>query len=188
MLARNLKARERRTIVTGLAVTAFALTTAYAVLPFLRYWRMREDLIATEVDRLARLRGLVSHEAQLRQVVRARAAALESGPQRLLAGRTPALAASALQSLLQQFADQSQVTVSRLDVAGAPDTSAAALPMIPATLSGVGDIYGITELLSLIQNGALLLEIAALNVRPNPALRGDLLQVTVTLRGAYLGT
>ena len=55
------------------------------------------------------------------------------------------------------------------------------------TVAAVGDIYGITDLLSRIQNGPLLLEITELVVRPNPALKGDLLQVTVTLRGAYLG-
>jgi hypothetical protein len=188
VFVRNLSARERRTIALGLLVTGLGLFTTYGALPFVRHWRMREDIISTELDRLARLRGLVRHEAQLRQAVRTRAASLESGQQRLLAGRTPALAASALQALLQSYADQSQVTVSRLDVAGAPDTTSGPLPMIPATLSGVGDVYGITDLLSLVQHGALLLEIAELNVRPNPALRGDLLQVTVLLRGAYLGS
>jgi hypothetical protein len=42
-------------------------------------------------------------------------------------------------------------------------------------------------MLALIQHGPQLLEIVDLTVRPNPALRGELLQMTVTLRGAYLG-
>jgi hypothetical protein len=59
--------------------------------------------------------------------------------------------------------------------------------MIPATFSAIGDIYGVTEMLSLIQHGPQLLEISELTVRPNPALRGELLQLTVTLRAAHIG-
>lgn len=188
MFGLRLKARESRTVVLGLALSLFVLTIAYGAVPFARRWRSREEVMAVEMERLARLRGLVANEARLREAVGGRAATLESGPQRLLSGRTPALAASSLQSLLQRFADESQVTVSRLDVAGAPDTSAGTLPMIPATVSAVGDIYGMTDMLSLIQHGSVLLEIAELSLRPNPALRGDLLQMTVTLRGAYLGS
>jgi hypothetical protein len=91
-------------------------------------------MIATELDRLARLRGLVANEAKLRELVVTRTASLEAGQQRLLSARTPALAASSLQSLLRGFADQSQVTVSQLDVAGAPETTDETLPMIPATV------------------------------------------------------
>ncbi|MBI4521871.1 MAG: hypothetical protein HY701_13620 [Gemmatimonadetes bacterium] len=183
----GISARERRTIALGLAVSLFALGITYGVLPFARHWRAREEMIASEMERLARLRGLVANEARLRDVVAARTAGLEAGPQRLLSGRTPALAASTLQSLLRDFADQSQVTVSRLDVAGAPDTDAGALPMIPATVSAVGDIYGITDLIALIEQGSLLLEITGLSLRPNPALRGELLQLTLTVRAAYVG-
>jgi len=175
-------------MLLGLAVSLLGLTIAYGVLPFARRWREREVVIAMELERLARLRGLVTQEPQLTQALRAAEAALEAGHQRLLSGRTPALAASTLQSLLQSFADQSQVTVSRLDVAGAPDTLDTMLPTIPATVSAIGDIYGITDMLSLVQHGALMLEISELTVRPNPALRGDLLQMTVTLRGPYLGS
>jgi hypothetical protein len=182
-----LSTRERRTIALGAIIFLTGLIVAFGVLPFVRHWQERESVVAAQSQRLSRLRGLVFGEAELRRVVRARTAALESGQQRLLSGRTPALAASSLQGLIQSFADQSQVTVSRLDVAGAPETKEGALPMIPATVSAIGDIYGITEMLALIQHGPQLLEIVDLTVRPNPALRGELLQMTVTLRGAYLG-
>jgi hypothetical protein len=183
---RGISARERRTLVLGIALSASALTLAYGVIPFARRWQAREQVIATETERLARLRGLVSNEARLQELALARSASLESGQQRLVSGRTPALAASAMQSLLQDFADQSQVTVSRLDVAGEPEVTPGTLPMIPATVAAVGDIHGITNLLSLMQHGALLLDISELTVRPNPALRGELLQMTVKLHGAYV--
>ena len=181
-----ISARERRTVALGVLVSVVALTVAYGALPFVRRWRAREEVIASQMDRLARLRGLIAGEEALRAAVRDRAAALEGGPQRLLAGRTPALAAAALQSELQRYADESQVMVSRLDVAGAPVTGGS-LPRLPATMSAVGDVHGIVDLLDRVQRGPLALEITELTVRPNPALRGDLIQITIALAGAYLG-
>jgi len=183
-----LSARERRTVMAGLVVSLVGLTVAYAVLPFARRWSAREDMIAARTEQLVRLQGLIAHEAELRDAVSRQTLVVARGPQRLLTGGTSALAAASLQSALQSFADQSQVTVSRLDVAGAPDTTTASLPMIPATVSAIGDIYGITSMLSFIQHGPQLLEISELNVRPNPALRGELLQFTVKLHAAYLGS
>ncbi len=187
MLSPRVSARERRTLALGFAVSVAALALAYGVVPFARRWHAREDVIAAETDRLGRLRGLVASEDRLRSAVDEGARSLASGRQRLLAGRTAALAASTLQAAIQQYADQSQVTVSRLDVAGAPDTGAD-LPMIPATVAAIGDIHGIVELLGLLQNGPLSLEISELTVRPNPALRGQPLQMTLVLRGAYIGS
>ncbi|MCI0433740.1 MAG: type II secretion system protein GspM [Gemmatimonadetes bacterium] len=183
----RLSTRERRTITIGAIVSIAALLFAYAVLPIARRWQAREGLIAVEADRLARLRGLVAAEPDLEFAVAARTAALESGSARLLEGRTAALAASSLQMLLQDIANGSRVVVSRLDVAGAPDPADAGSPMIPATVSAIGDIYGITEMLSAIQLGPRLLEVTELTIRPNPALRGDLMQVTVKVNAAWAG-
>ena len=180
-----LSGRERRTIAAGLAVSAFALFTAFGVIPFARRWQTREAAIAAESEQLARLRGLLAHQDDLRGMVAAGSSALEDGQQRLLAGRTPALVASALQTLLQNYADQSQVTVSRLDVAGEALTTKG-VSMMPATVSAIGDVYGITQMLYLIKQGSRLLVVSELTVRPNPALRGDLLQMTVTLRAPYV--
>ncbi|MSR36470.1 MAG: hypothetical protein EXR95_07490 [Gemmatimonadetes bacterium] len=178
--------RERRTVALGVAVSAAALLVAYGAAPFVRHWRAREEVIASQTDRLARLRGLVGSEAALRATVEQRSALLAAGRQRLLAGRTPALAGSALQSALQRYADESGMTVSRLDVAGAP-MEGGVLPRLPATVSVVGDLYGLVDLLERVQHGPLALEITELTVRPNPALRGEPLQVTIALRGAFAG-
>jgi len=167
-------------------VSVVALVVAYGAVPFLRRWSAREEVIASQTERLARLRGLAASEELLRTAVRERSAALDAGPQRLLSGRTPALAAAALQSALQRYADESQVMVSRLDVAGAP-VAGGTLPRLPATVSAVGDVYGIVDLLERVQRGPLALEITELTVRPNPALRGELLQITIALQGAFLG-
>ena len=181
-----INARERRTIALGVLVSAVALIVAYGAVPFIRRWRAREDVVATRAEQLARLRGLAGSESALRAAVLGRTADLEAGPSRLLTGRTPAVAAASLQAALQRYADESQLQVSRLDVAGAP-VPGGTLPRLPATLSAVGDVYGVVELLDRVQRGPLALEITELTVRPNPALRGDLVQITVALQGAYLG-
>jgi hypothetical protein len=177
--------RERRTIAAGLTIGAFALVIAFGVLPFARRWYAREKAIAAEREHVARLRGLVGREADLRRVLDGSRGTLEAGVQRLLSGRTPALVASSLQSLLQSYADQSQVTVTRLDVTGEAVKNNG-MENMPATVSAIGDVYGVTQLLYLIQHGSRLLEISELTVRPNPALRGELLQLTVTLRGPFV--
>lgn len=173
-------------MLIALAVGLAAVTIARGGVPFARRWAARSEAISIESDRLARLRGLVAAREQLEERVREQSLVLESMPQRLLAGRTAALAASSLQSLLQEYADRSRLAVSRLDVAGAPDV-AGTRPLIPATLSAIGDIHGLTDILSLILHGPFLLEVTELSVRPNPALRGELLQMTVTLRAGWTG-
>jgi hypothetical protein len=173
-------------VLIALAVSLVAVAAVKGGAPFARRWLLREQAIAAQAERLARLRGLVSAHADLEARVRDGEAALELRAQRLLPDRTAALAASSLQAALQEFADRSRLSVLRLDVAGAPALEGER-PMIPATLSAVGDIYGLTDMLALIQHGPLLLEVTELSVRPNSALRGELLQVTVALRGAWVG-
>jgi hypothetical protein len=185
---RGLSARERRTVRAGVAVLLCAMAAVYVVLPLARRWSAREALIETKAERLARVRALVAAEPALRAAVALRESRPVPVGRQLLQGRTPALAASALQTLVQGYADQSRVTVSQLDVAGAPDTTAGALPTIPATLTAVGDIHGVSELLALLQNGARLLEIREVTVTANPSLRAPqpLLQLSVSLRAPYV--
>lgn len=176
-------------MIAGATVSVVALVLAYGVLPFARRWSDREDRIAASADRLSRLRSLVANERELRAVVAAReAAGAAAGTGRgILAGRTPALAASSLQSAIQEYATRSRVSVSRLDVAGAPDTSNAVLPMIPASLSAVGDIYGISEFLSLLQRGSPVIEIRELTLISNSSLRDGLIQLSISLRAPSAG-
>jgi hypothetical protein len=183
--AQRLSASERRTVAIGATVSAVALGLAFGIVPFARRWSAREDAIAAAREQVGRLEFVAAHEADVREAVGEGERRLATGA-RLLTGRTPALAASALQTLIQGYADQSNVTVTRLDVAGAPaDSIAGSLPAIPATLSAIGDIYGVTELLSAIERGARLVEITELTVVSNSALKGGLLQISLALRAPY---
>jgi hypothetical protein len=105
---------------------------------------------------------------------------------RTLSARSPALAASALQTLVQGYADEAGVTVRELNVAGATDSPATS-ESIPATVSAIGDIYGLSGFLSRLQNGTTLIDIREISISPNPALRGELLQFSVVLRAPYGG-
>jgi hypothetical protein len=137
-----LEPRERRTITIAVAVLATALLILYGALPYARRWSAREDLIAIRAEQVARLRWLAANESSLRKASSerlARATRLERP--RLLAGRSAALAASALQTVVQGYADEAGITVRELNVAGAPDSASAGFESIPATVSAVGDSF-----------------------------------------------
>jgi hypothetical protein len=179
--------RERRTIAAALLLGAAVLAVTWGVLPLARHWMERERAIAAYAARLATLRGLHQAEAALADAVDDSERTLQQSPRRLVAGRTPALAAASLQSLLQEYAAQSRVTVSSLDVAGAPLVEHG-VTAIPVTLSAVGDIFSIADLLLLLEHGHALLEVTELEIRPNPALRGELLQARLVLRAPLAGS
>lgn len=171
--------RERRTIAIGATVSAFALFLAFVIMPYARRWSAREELVASGADRIGRLHRLIEDEAVLRESLRAREGA---GSARLVSGRTAALAASSLQNTIQNYATRSRVTIDRLDLAGIPDSSATPLPSIPASLSATGDVYGISEFLSLLQYGSPVVEIHQLTLVSNASLRGGLMQLSLSLR------
>ena len=184
-----LEPRERRTIAIAGAVLGFALLFAYGILPYARRWSAREDLIATRAEQVARLEWLAAHEPELRRAAAERIARAGNGDHpRLLTARSPALAASSLQTLVQGYADESGVTVRELNVAGAPDSaSVAGAETIPATVSAIGDIWGVSSFVSRLQHGTTLIDVREIGVSPNPALRGELLQLSLVLRAPYGG-
>lgn len=176
----NLTSRERRTIWIGAAISALALFIAFVAAPYARRWSAREELIASGADRIARLENLIADEPRLREALLDRE--VSNGAGQLISGRTQALAGSALQGVIQNYAARSRMTITRFDLAGAADSSGAPLPAIPASLSAIGDVYGVSEFLSLLQNGAPVVETRELTLVSNSSLRAGLLQLSVTLR------
>lgn len=165
-----------------------ALFVSMVMLPTVARWRDREALI----DGLRRQRGqlvsLAAHHEALATSATARAAVVDGLPVRLIQGRTPVLAASALQALLQDYASASRVSVTRLDVVTASDSTSAGDPTIPASIAAVGDIYGLADFLSRVERGNRLLEVSELSVSSNAALRGELLQISLLIRAPYVRT
>ena len=183
-MTRRITPRERRTIVAGAVVSAVALGVAYGALPFARRWSAREELIAARRGELARLRTLAAHEPALRQALAEREARAAVAPRRVLAARTAALAASTLQTTLRSWAESAPLAVSSLDVSGEPDS--AATGALPATLTALGDVQAVGAFLEALRRGPLLVEVRELHVRPNNALRGEPLQLTLTLAAPWV--
>ncbi len=187
--ADGLSARERRTLTWG-AVASACVFVIWLAIPAARQWSDREALISARRGELARLRGVKVAEATLRSAVEARAAKAAEFPQRPVSAATAALAAGVLQGVLQRYADDSQLNVSELNVSGEPDSTSVPLAALPATLIALGDIYGVADLVSRVQNGNTLLEVRELSVQVNPARRadgtGELLQVTLTVRAPFV--
>jgi type II secretory pathway component PulM len=183
-IGRGLEARERRTIALGVAVIALAAFVTQVAVPYARRFGAREALIGATRARVARLTMLAGHEAEIQQKTRARDAELEAAGVRLLHARTPALAASALQALIREHARASGVAVSRMDVAGTVD--AVSTSAVPATISAVGDIYGVAQFLSRLQHGRRLLDVREVSMASSSGLRGGLLQLSVTVHAPFV--
>ncbi len=175
--------RERVAIIAGALALLVALVAT--LLPASDRWREREDAIAARRARLSRIRDLAASETGLRSA--AASVSLDDAP-RALGGRTPALAAAELQTLLQQYAEKSRVTVTRLDVTNTAQTadSATSVPLIPATLSAIGDIHGVAQLLDEINRGPRVLDVTDLSIVQNAVFKGGLLQFTVSVRGPWI--
>jgi hypothetical protein len=144
-------------VAVGAAIGLVALLGTQAVLPLADRWSIREQTLAARLEEQSRLRAVVASESGLRAAVAAeRGAGRETGAL-LLAGATPALAASALQVLLRRYAEESQIQLDRVDVAGQPKPDRPGLLAIPVVLQGQGDIYGLVDLLFRLQHGERLL-------------------------------
>lgn len=181
MLFADIKGRERRTVIAGFTVVVLALLVAFVGFPLGHRWTARERLIDSGVERLARLRTLIEREGDMRSALATRERS-STADRVVISGRTPALAASALQAAIQGYAVRSSVLVNRLDVAGLPDTTSSILPMIPASVQAVGDIHGVSEFLTLLETGRPAVEITEMTIVSNSSLRGGLLQLSLAVR------
>lgn len=175
-------AREQRTIQAGATVMGVALLVAFVIVPFARRWSDREGAIAVARDRVARLVALTAQEPRLR----AAAAVAGEGTIRVLRGRTVALIGSDLQSLLQDYARVSRVSVTRLEVEGSADSTVAPETGLSASVSATTDVYGLADLLARIQSGPALLTVDELSVTEHPVVRGNLLQLALSVRAPFL--
>lgn len=182
VFGRRLEPRERRTIALGATIVAVAAIVVLVLLPLGRRWNEREALIAVTRQHLARVSSIVGHEAELAEATRILESRLEASGIRLVRARTLPLAASAIQSLVRDYAQASVVTVTRLDAAGSPIEGGGSGVAIPTTIAAQGDIYGIADFVRRLQHGPWMLELTDFTIAPNPVLRGNILQVSIGLR------
>lgn len=183
--------RERRVMVGGAAVLALALVVTFVVVPFARQWRVREGRIAAAEGRVALLQQLQARTADLETAADNAERALAAQPRRVMHARSITLAASALQTLLQDMADASPLVVTRLEVSAdeaSPADTSTASPHVPATLSAYGDITGVATFLHHVAAGPRVLVLDRLSVQRNAALLGaaDVVQLSMTLHAPVI--
>lgn len=180
-----MQAGERRTVTIGATVVVLALFVAFVALPFVRHWQLREVELRTTRDSVRELRGLVASATALDSAERHIGASLSSEGRRVIRARSATLAASALQSYLQDASDASRLVVTRLEVAPSAEPGAS---FVPASLAAYSDIHGVAELLGHLEHGPRLMFVERMTVQMNSALRGapDVLQVTLTLRAPVI--
>ena len=179
-------ARERRTITIAIWVTVVALAFAYVVMPFAQRVLARQAEIALRRAQVGRLTAYVTRHPEIEKAVASRTSVLEAYGTRVLRGRSPSLVGAELQRVLQDYAHTSRVSVSRLDVPGVADSTRGETLTMPATLSAVGDVYGLAQLLTLLQQGPFVIEVRDLSITSTSALRGELLQLSLTARAPFV--
>jgi hypothetical protein len=173
----------------GAVAVACVLITAWLI-PVARGWADSEARITAMRHQLAELHGIQRATPTLQAAVAAREARAADFPQRPVSASTAALEAGVLQGVLQRYADESQLSVSELNVSGEPDSTSVPLAALPATLIALGDVYAVADLLSRVQHGSTLLDVRELTVQVNPARRaaggGELLQLTLVVRAPFV--
>lgn len=142
-----------------------------------------------KAEQFARLQQLVESEDEIRRAVREHEQARERRGRRLIAGSTPALASSRLQTLVRRYAGQSNVRLDRIDAVGEPQEADGGLFALPVGVTGRGDVYGLVDLLFYLQHGEKLLIIDELSVSGATQRRDSLemLDWTMRLHGLYAG-
>lgn len=171
--------RERRVVVAGLAVVFVAWLATRVLQPSIRAVMERESRIALLEDRVQRLQRLTADSTTLREQAAATERTLASRPRRMLQARSAPLAASTVQTLLQEATDGARLAVNRIEVSSEPDSTGA----LAASVMAYGDIHGLAAFLASIERGPRLLQLRRLVVQQNSALRGapDVLSLTAQL-------
>ena len=175
--------QQPRILSAGLAIVALAVLVVFVITPFAKRWSEREAQIEAAQRQFNHLNALFINQAATNAMVTQREVSMSLQPTRVLRAKSRALAASALQSMVQDMAEASHITVTRLDIA-----TVVAGTDVPLTLSANGDIYGLTDLLRQFRNSRYVVDVDKMLVQVNSALRGapDVLQMTLSLHAPVI--
>ena len=184
---RNPDRRSKATVLAGAAVIAVAVLGVYVVAPLTSRWTGREADIQLRAEQLERLKSLIDQEGAIGSAVETLRDEWRFAGRKLLDGNTAAVAASGLQQLINLYAEESRVSLDRVDVAGDLGAEASELLAIPARLAGRADIHGLVDLLFYLQQGEKLLVIDDLRVGATRATgpQADLVTWSIDLHGYY---
>jgi type II secretory pathway component PulM len=184
----RLNPRERVVVAAGAIACAALLLAVYGIVPFARRWSEREASIEAKAEQVARLQVLVESEAELIQFVTELEQGRSRRSRRLLVGTTPALAASTLQTLVRSYAEQSRVSLQRVNLSGESEPEDNGLTPVGLQVTVLGDLYGLVDFLYFLQHGEKLLVIDELQVNANPrrGVTQQLMSWSLRLHGYYV--
>jgi type II secretory pathway component PulM len=183
----RLKPRERRVVVGGAIVSALALVIMGIIVPIADHWTSRESAYAASRSQWVKLSVLAASTDRLQRALDEQKVSLAAQESRLVEGTTPALAASTLQSMLQQYAQASAIQLQRVDAAGEPKAAKPGLLEIPVQLSGTASMAGLVDFLSRLERGDKLLVIDELAINAGFDNAEATLQWSLRLHGLYGG-
>ena len=166
---RSLSRRERLFVGGGAIISVLALVVTLFAGPLLDRWATRRRSSKPTGSAGPGCKRSSPARASCGRRSRPGSAAHAGTMQLLLAGATPALAASNLQAQLQQYADESFVQLNRVDVVGEPKAERPGLVSIPVMLQGQGDVYGLVDYLYRLQYGQRLLVIDDISINTRSA-------------------
>ncbi|AMW04540.1 GspMb/PilO family protein [Gemmatimonas phototrophica] len=182
--SRSEQQRERLVVRGGALIATAALLVVYGLLPLWRHFQSRELQISATRERAGLFAGYIARTSDLERTADADERWLAASPRRALHASDASLAASALQTLLQDAAEGAGMAVSRVEVEPESDSTEA----VRGTLTAVGDIHGLAALLRTLESGARLVQVERFTVQQNSALRGapDVLQLSLSVRAAVI--
>lgn len=186
-------------VIGGAIVSAVALVVVGLILPIADHWTSRESAYAADRAQWVKLSALAASTDRLQRALDAQTMALAVEENRLVEGTTPALAASALQGMLQQYAVGSAIQLQRVDAAGEPKAAKPGLLEIPVQMSGTASVAGLVDFLSKLERGNKLLIVDELAINAGFDIPGasiadvgggqtQALQWTLRVHGLYGGT
>src|SRR5262249_12091912 len=111
----GLKPREKRVVIGGAIVSAAALLIFGLLMPIADHWTSRESAYSASRTQWVKLTTLAASTDRLQHALDDQKMALAAEENRLIEGTTPALAASTLQGMLQQYASESAIQLQRVD-------------------------------------------------------------------------
>lgn len=195
--------RQQRVIVGGGGVVVLVLFVVFAGLPFARHWQAREATLRGARARVSYLESLANRTDELSRNATSAEQQLQRLPQRALHARSEPLAASMLQTRLQEAASANGLLVTRLEVtntvtaqpnrlnAQPSGTAPVAKPSIfsvPATIAAYGDIVGVVGFMNWLSSGPQVIQFDRITLQRNSALLGaaDVVQFSFDVRAPVI--
>jgi hypothetical protein len=168
-----LSAKDRRTLTLGVASVVAIIGSSRGV-PAWRRWtdEARSDA-ALVAQRASRAEGLVTDAGQLRDTLARRNARFLALAPMLVDGATPSAASATLAGLVSGAAATSSMRIGSVQLR--PDTTATGMfTRVAVRADLVGDVFGVTALLAILERGPTLVVVRELSVtQPDAGAAAD---------------